>query len=50
VKALGDAYRASGRATPLMDELAFHVYPAANADPPTKVRDWPNIGPPTSIG
>ena len=45
VKALGDAYRASGRAAPLMDQLAFHVYPRANTDGPSKPRDWPNVGP-----
>jgi hypothetical protein len=45
LKALGDAYRASGRTAPLMDELAFHVYPRLNTDLPDKVRDWPNIGP-----
>ena len=45
IKALGDAYRASGRTTPLMDQLAFHVYPRANTDPPDKSRDWPSVGP-----
>jgi hypothetical protein len=45
VKALGDAYRASGRAAPLMDQLAFHVYPRTNTDAPSKARDWPSVGP-----
>ena len=45
LKGLGDAYRASGRTAPLMDQLAFHVYPRANTDPSTKLRDWPNVGP-----
>jgi hypothetical protein len=45
VKALGDAYRSSGRAAPLMDRLAFHVYPRTNTDAPSKIRDWPSVGP-----
>jgi hypothetical protein len=45
VKALGDAYRASGRAAPLMDQLAFHVYPRTNTDASDKRRDWPSVGP-----
>lgn len=45
VKALGDAYRASGREARLMDQLAFHVYPRANTDAPSRPRDWPNVGP-----
>ncbi|PWU25518.1 MAG: hypothetical protein C5B48_00870 [Candidatus Rokuibacteriota bacterium] len=45
IAALGAAYRASGRAAPLMDQLAFHVYPGTNTDSPSKPRDWPNIGP-----
>jgi hypothetical protein len=32
---LGDAYRASGRARPLMDELAIHVYGESSHIPPS---------------
>ena len=41
---LGVAYRASHRAKPLMDELAFHPYPAVNTDPPEFGYSWPNAG------
>ncbi len=41
---LGAAYRASGRTTPLMDELAFHPYPARNIDSPKVGYAWPNAG------
>jgi hypothetical protein len=41
---LGDAYRASGRAKPLMDQLAFHPYPRSNDDPPSVGYAWPNAG------
>jgi hypothetical protein len=41
---LGVAYRASGRAKPLMDELAYHPYPAKNTDPPALGYTWPNAG------
>ena len=41
---LGQAYRASGRTKPLMDELAFHPYPAENTDPPSVGDKWPNAG------
>jgi len=46
VKALGDAYRASGRRKPIMDELAFHVHPrdSRTFDEKTHFR-WPNVGP-----
>jgi hypothetical protein len=46
IKALGDAYRASGRSTPIMDELGFHVHPrdSATFDARTHFR-WPNAGP-----
>jgi hypothetical protein len=44
MKALGAAYRASGRTAPLMDKLGFHVYPGTNTDPPSKHYDWPNAG------
>ena len=41
---LGVAYRASGRTKPLMDELAYHPYPAKNTDPPALGYSWPNAG------
>jgi hypothetical protein len=41
---LGLAYRASHRTRPLMDELAFHPYPARNTDPPEAGYSWPNAG------
>jgi hypothetical protein len=41
---LGAAYRASHRAKPIMDELAFHPYPAVNTDPPDTGYKWPNAG------
>jgi hypothetical protein len=44
LKALGDAYRTSGRGTPIMDALSFHVYPRTNTDPPDKPFGWPNAG------
>src|SRR5207247_722639 len=41
---LGVAYRASHRTKPLMDELAFHPYPAHNSDLPQTGYTWPNAG------
>jgi hypothetical protein len=41
---LGVAYRKSGRTRPLMDELAFHPYPAHNTDQPQTGYTWPNAG------
>ncbi|HKD32423.1 MAG TPA: hypothetical protein VKB73_03015 [Gaiellaceae bacterium] len=41
---LGVAYRASHRAKPIMDELAYHPYPAVNTDPPDTGYSWPNAG------
>jgi hypothetical protein len=41
---LGVAYRASGRTKPLMDEFAYHPYPAKNTDPPALGYAWPNAG------
>jgi hypothetical protein len=45
LKALGVAYRASGRATPIMDGLAFHPYPDNSSQSP----DFPHPRS-TSIG
>jgi hypothetical protein len=46
LKALGDAYRRSGRQTPLMDELGFHVHTrdSTRFDDTTHFA-WPNVGP-----
>jgi hypothetical protein len=41
---LGVAYRKSGRTKPLMDELAYHPYPAHNTDLPQTGYTWPNAG------
>ncbi|MBD0338932.1 MAG: hypothetical protein ICV67_06575 [Thermoleophilia bacterium] len=43
---LGKAYRAMGRALPLMDGLSFHPYPNSNADGPATGYRWPNAGVP----
>lgn len=43
---LGIAYRASGRAAPIMDELALHAYPNSARDPLMKGYRWPNAGVP----
>jgi hypothetical protein len=44
----GVAYRASARAKPIMDELAFHPYPNPSSadDPLLKGYEWPNAGVP----
>ena len=46
IKALGDAYRASGRKKPIMDELAYHIHPrdSRTFDDKTHFK-WPNGGP-----
>jgi hypothetical protein len=41
---LGAAYRASKRKKPIMDEFAFHPYPARNNDEPQIGYVWPNAG------
>ena len=41
---LGVAYRASHRAKPLMDELAFHPYPQPQQGPPSVRYAWPTAG------
>jgi hypothetical protein len=46
VKALGDAYRASGRRKPIMDELALHIHPHDSRTFGEKTHfGWPNAGP-----
>ncbi len=44
IRALGDAYRASGRTAPLMDVLDFHPYPESNDDSLTTEYAWPSVG------
>jgi hypothetical protein len=44
IKAVGDAYRASKRSRPIMDNAALHPYPNPNTDPPDKGLLWPNVG------
>jgi hypothetical protein len=46
LKALGDAYRLSGRTAPLMDELGFHIHAhdSTQFDERTHFA-WPNVGP-----
>jgi hypothetical protein len=46
LRALGAAYRASGRRAPIMDAFSFHPYPNANTDPPFIGYQWPNAGMP----
>ncbi len=41
---LGAAYRTSGRKKPLMDELAYHGYPAHDTQPLGEHYQWPNAG------
>ncbi len=35
IRAVGAAYKASGRTTPIMDQLAVHPYPNPNSNPPS---------------
>jgi hypothetical protein len=44
IKALGDAYRASGRDEPLFDEWSWHCYPNVNTDEVETGYAWPNTG------
>ncbi len=46
IKAVGEAYRKSGRKKPIMDNVALHPYPSANTDRPDKGASWPNVGVP----
>jgi hypothetical protein len=46
IRALGAAYRASGRTGPIMDAFSFHPYPNANSDTPFVGYRWPNAGMP----
>jgi hypothetical protein len=45
IKDMGDAYRASGRSTPIFDEFNMHPYPPIqDTDPFTKPFQWPQAG------
>lgn len=44
LRALGEAYRASGRRAPIMDTLSYHPYPPSSLAPPSKGYAWPNAG------
>ncbi len=45
IKYLGDAYKASGRTTPIFDEFDMHPYPPIqDADPFSKPFQWPQAG------
>jgi hypothetical protein len=44
IRDLGAAYRASGRTTPIMDELVFHPYPESPGDDLFKSYAWPSAG------
>jgi hypothetical protein len=44
LRALGEWYRASGRAKPLMDAFAFHPYPNRATDPLDRGYSWPDAG------
>jgi hypothetical protein len=48
IRAHGDAYRASARNAPFVDDVNFHPYPNPQSagDPPAKGLQWPNAGPP----
>ena len=41
---IGAAYRASGRTTPIMDEIAFHAYPELDTQPFGVGSSWPKVG------
>ena len=43
IKAVGDAYRETGRKKPIMDNVALHPYPFVNTDPPDKGAPWPQV-------
>ena len=44
IAALGKAYRASGRTTPLFNEWSWHCYPNVNTDEVETGYVWPNTG------
>lgn len=47
IKQFAEAYKASGRQTPILDIVAHHPYPdVQDTDPPEKGYKWPNVGVP----
>ena len=44
IQDLGNAYRASHRTRPLMDEFGFHAYPRSDRDSLARGLDWPDAG------
>ena len=44
IEEVGDAYRASGRTTPIADDVSIHCYPNKNTDAPSVGYAWPKIG------
>jgi hypothetical protein len=44
LKEVGDAYRQSGRTTPIADDLSVHCYPNVNTDSPAVGYLWPKVG------
>jgi hypothetical protein len=44
LKEVGDAYRASGRTTPIADDVSIHCYPNVNTDAPSIGYVWPKVG------
>src|SRR6266480_4453108 len=44
LKEVGDAYRASGRTTPIADDVSIHCYPNLNTDAPAVGYQWPKVG------
>jgi hypothetical protein len=44
LKEVGDAYRASGRTTPIADDVSIHCYPNLNTDAPSVGYQWPKVG------
>jgi hypothetical protein len=41
---IGRAYRDSGRAAPIADDVSLHCYPNTNTDAPSVGFSWPNVG------
>jgi hypothetical protein len=44
IRDMGNAFRASKRKKPIMDELSFHPYPNKDRDPLMRGYRWPNAG------
>jgi hypothetical protein len=44
LEAIAAAYKASGRATPIADDVSLHCYPNVNTDAPSVGFQWPNVG------